>query len=232
MTLDIGIHRSRQVGGFPEPQPFDWLAFDIETANESRGSICAVGVALVRDGQVVDAGSQLINPQCEFSPYNSAVHGLDADAVRAAPTFGDFWPRLHDMVSGRTVVAHYASFDVGGLRKAVAQSDLVGPTFDLYCSWRFAKRVWPEMPSHSLGWVAPQLGIEFDHHEAGADAAACAAVVLAACAATGFASLPALAESIGCTPARLSPDSFRPVSILGAPSLRTLEGDLDAMPFS
>ena len=58
MDGEIGIKRVRSGQPFPATEPCDWLAFDIETANESRGSICSIGVALVRSGTVVAAESQ------------------------------------------------------------------------------------------------------------------------------------------------------------------------------
>jgi hypothetical protein len=31
-----------------------WVAIDFETANETRGSACALGVAIVEDSQIVE----------------------------------------------------------------------------------------------------------------------------------------------------------------------------------
>jgi hypothetical protein len=54
MALANLFRRRRQrPTDLPSPSPCDFLAIDFETANETRGSACAVGVALVRDGQVL-----------------------------------------------------------------------------------------------------------------------------------------------------------------------------------
>ncbi len=225
---EIGIKRVRSGQPFPSTVPCDWLAFDIETANESRGSICSIGVALVTDGTVVAAGSQLIDPQCEFDWYNSEIHGLDARSVRGAPTFAQFWPQLYGLLNNNRLVAHYASFDIGGLRQAVAANGLAGPTVEVMCSWRLSKRAWPEMASYSLGWVAPALGIEFDHHEAGADAEACARIVLAACDHFAVANLDGLISQVGFHMGLLTPDSYRPITTPCTAGLHRVEGDLNA----
>ena len=64
----LGQFRRRPANpsGLPSPAPCDFLALDFETANEKRGSACAVGVALVQDGQVVAEGSTLVNPETYF----------------------------------------------------------------------------------------------------------------------------------------------------------------------
>jgi len=236
MSVDIGFLRSRSTTGFPALQPFDWLAFDVETASDERSSICSIGVALVRDNAVIASGSQLIDPRVRFSPYNSAIHGLDEHTVRGAPTFAEFWPQLRPFLDGHRLVAHYASFDTGALRQAVARSELEGPTLEVLCSWRIAKRAWPEMPSHSLGWVAPALGMVFDHHQAGADAEACAFVILSAAEHLGVVSLDDLTERLEIRPGLLSPLSFVPIHLPTSPvdaasdGHHRMEGNPDAAP--
>jgi DNA polymerase III subunit epsilon len=39
-----------------------WVAIDFETANETRASACALGVAIVEAGEVIDRASWLIRP--------------------------------------------------------------------------------------------------------------------------------------------------------------------------
>lgn len=40
----------------------DFAAIDFETANYNRSSVCAVGVVIVRDGEIVDSFYSLIQP--------------------------------------------------------------------------------------------------------------------------------------------------------------------------
>jgi hypothetical protein len=87
--------------GLPSPQACDFIAIDFETANETRGSACAVGVAVVAGGQVVAGASTLIDPQTHFNPYNTMIHGIDEELVRGAPTMQDLWPELTGSDGGR-----------------------------------------------------------------------------------------------------------------------------------
>ena len=70
-----------------------WVAIDFETANETRGSACALGVAIVEAGQVIDRASWLIRPPTlDFNPYNVMIHGITAADVAAEPAFDSLWP--------------------------------------------------------------------------------------------------------------------------------------------
>lgn len=217
-------------GGLPPEQSFDWVAFDVETANASRGSICSVGVALVRGGAVVASGASLVNPEVEFGWYNTMIHGLDEDSVRDAPTFTELWPYLSAMFDNGYLVAHSASFDTGALRQAVGVAGLTGITASVACTRHVARRVWPDMPSFGLGWVAPALGHAFSHHEAGADAAAAAYVALAACREVGVTTLVDLVEAIDYGFAPLSPSSFVPATVSYGDGHRSAVGEGNADP--
>ena len=65
----------------------NFAAIDFETANYSRDSACAIGVAFVRDGCVVDVQRHLIRPPTREFCF-TYLHGLTWKDVRKAPTFG------------------------------------------------------------------------------------------------------------------------------------------------
>jgi DNA polymerase III subunit epsilon len=212
----------------PSPSPCDFVALDFETANEKRGSACAVGVALVRDGEVIAEGSTLINPETYFNPYCTAVNGISEYDVRAAPTLPQLWPELAALLDGRIVVAHNASFDISVLRNTAARYGVTGgPSFDVMCTYRMARVAWPHLPSYSLGFLAPSLHIAFSHHEAGDDARACALVALAICDKLGLDSSSEVATALLILPGKITPDSYSPFQ-LESLLLRTTHGRPDA----
>lgn len=66
-----------------------FAAFDVETANPTHGSICAIGVTVVRDGTAATTRSMLCRPPAavdSFSPHNMRIHGIKpgVDAAAAA----------------------------------------------------------------------------------------------------------------------------------------------------
>jgi DNA polymerase-3 subunit epsilon len=230
--LDIGVTRRRRRNDerLPVGHTLDLVALDFETANSSRSSICAIGVVAVRDGAIVLDSSILIDPECEFDAYNSAVNGIDAEDVIGAPTLPEVWPLLSQLLDGSNMCAHSATFDIGVLRASAARYGLVGPTLQGYCTWRIAKRVWPDLASHGLAMVAKHLGIEFDHHDAGEDAVACALIALAAQRQMNVRTLPELAALIEYRPAVLTPDAYQPLCLVGLPPLAAMRGDVNADP--
>jgi DNA polymerase-3 subunit epsilon len=207
------------------------VAIDFETANSTRGSACAVGVAVVAGGQVVAEGATLIDPEMEFEGYCSMVNGLDEAAVKGAPTLPQVWPALSELLDGQLVVAHNASFDMAVMRNAGARYDVAsGPTFEVLCTYRMARAKWPELPSYSLGYVAPLCGIEFDHHEAGQDAHAAACVAVALYQSVGASSLREGLEGLRVGPGRMTPEAYQPCALPTMPGLNSTDGNPDANP--
>ena len=229
-TLDIGLQRRRalSLGLPPHTLGADFVAIDFETANTSRSSACAIGIAVVRDGIVESRGSTLIDPEAEFSPYNSAITGIYPDDVVDAPTFDALWPTLADLLEGQTVVAHVATFDLGVLRQAVAKYCLPGIDMNALCSWRLARRTWPAYPAFGLSYLSGELGLDLDHHEAGSDASASAEIVLAAQRLAGASNLNELCALLDISLGSLSADSF--VGVDAGGTLLNSGGDLDSDP--
>lgn len=214
----------------PNPSAADFVAIDFETANETRGSACAVGVALVREGQVVASGSTLIDPETYFNPYNQMIHGIDEDDVARARTFPQLWPELSRILAGQNVVAHHAPFDMSVLRSMAARYQLEGPEFSVHCSRRLAKATWPSAQSYSLGWLAPTLGIEFEHHVAGEDAIACGQLTSMICRHHAVYDLADLSQQLGFLPGRVASRSYQPFRVRGRGKLTARAGDPDADP--
>lgn len=159
-----------------------FVAFDVETANEDRGSICAVGAVQVRDG-VVESGRHWLckppEPVEEFSPFNIRIHGITPEMVEDQPRFGQVWHEVQQYIGDQIVVAHNASFDTGAARAACDYSGLPWPTWDYACTLVMARRCL-ELISYKLPLVAQHLGISMGrHHDALADAKAAAEIMLA-----------------------------------------------------
>jgi len=168
-----------------------FAVIDFETANEQRGSPCAVGYALVEGLEVVSSDAFLIRPpEFRFESFNVSLHGVTSDMCRSAPAWPDALGRLTDIIESRLVVAHYAPFDIGVIQDACALSDTPYPELRFACTRQISRCVWPELGSYSLPDVVShcQAG-EFDHHDAKADALAAAAIAAAATRAKGADSL-------------------------------------------
>ena len=139
-------------------------------------------------------------------------------------------PRL----SGRTVLAHNASFDISVVRNTCDVYGLPYPEFDYLCTVKLARQNWPDLTSGRLNDVCEYLGIKFKHHDAGEDAYACASLAVEALKTTGASCFQSLAALNNMTLGRLSSDSYWPCSSQTtwvdpspqAPSTRTKLRDL------
>ena len=154
---------------------------DFETANGRSGSSCAAGCAVLDDGAVAESREWLVCPHRGYRwmrPDFTEIHGLTYWDVCGCAEFGCVWPELHRMLlSADCVVIHNAPFDLKHLRSVMALYDLPPVEFDYADSLAVSRRLFPEMPSHSLDAMAARFGIAFRHHDALEDAAACASIV-------------------------------------------------------
>lgn len=184
-----------------------FAAFDVETANSDRGSICAIGVAVVRDGILKDTYSWLCRPPApveHFAAFNTALHGITADAVAGAPRFEELWPHVLAVIGELPLVAHNAAFDTGAVRTACDHSGLPWPTLDFGCTMVWARRHL-DLISYRLPIVSDALDVELTtHHDPAADAVAAAGIALALAARTGTGTLDALAETLGTRIGRIT----------------------------
>lgn len=190
-----------------------WTAVDFETANNDRGSACAVGLVRVSDGRIVDRYTTLIRPPeavSHFSRHNIAVHGITAADVAQAPDWAQVHARIVEFADGTPLVAHNAAFDMGVLRRACAHTGLAHPEWDYACTLALARRTWAELPDHKLPTVCAHIGHTITHHHrADADAEAAAHIIIAAMVRYGTTSLLELSGASGLNlshvPAALTP---------------------------
>jgi DNA polymerase-3 subunit epsilon len=163
----------------------DFAAIDFETANEKRASACAVGVVVIENDEIVQVVEHLIQPkEVRFSYHNTRIHGITAEDVKDAPTLTDIWEDIWPVLEGKLVVAHNAGFDFSVLRHSLYANDIEFPELSYLCTVNIARKAWPDLPSHSLGFLAECLDIglhrEDGIHNAANDAEAAARVLLLA----------------------------------------------------
>ncbi|HEY0186597.1 MAG TPA: exonuclease domain-containing protein [Cellulomonas sp.] len=174
--------------------PLSFTAIDFETACGARSSVCAVGMARVRDGAVVETYERLVcPPQGPWSFTNTWVHGIGPDDVLDAPTWDRLLPEVLGFIGGDVLVAHNAPFDRSVLVRASQECGCPDPGLDFVCTLKIARAVL-RLDSYTLPRVTAELGLPtFDHHEAGADARAAASIAVALAARAGVDDLRALA---------------------------------------
>lgn len=157
-----------------------FTAIDFETAHASFP--CEIGLTRVTEGLITETKSWLIKPACfpYMNPWNQKVHGISSRDVSTARTFDELWGELKPWMEDSILVAHNAAFDMRVLRASLAYYDLAIPRVEYFCTVNVSRRVWKQLPSHSLGSVSEYHNIHFNHHRAGDDAKVCAIIALKA----------------------------------------------------
>lgn len=159
----------------------NFAAVDVETANSNRGSVCAVGVTVVRNGQIVQAVEWHVKPDPglgAFSSRNVAIHGITAEMVQSANSWASSLEAIDSLAEDYPLVAYNAPFDRSAILQASQFSGLAAPANEFHCALALSRRMLV-LDRYKLTDVVAALGLDpFDHHRAGADAAACAQVVL------------------------------------------------------
>lgn len=196
--------------------PLDFTAIDFETANNSAASACSVGLVKVRDGRVVDTASWLIKPPLghdEFLEWNVRIHGIMAVDVADAMLWSEQLPDLQSFAENDHLVAHNAGFDMGVIAAACTASYVPTPSYDYLCSLQVARKTY-HLDSYRLPSAAMAAGFEdFAHHDALADAQACAAIIVHAAGRHGASSIGELSELTGARIKRLGAPMIEPVQL-------------------
>ena len=161
----------------------NFVSLDFETANPSRVSICAAGLAVFENGQLTESPYWLVRPPKGHGWFHDdfiECHGLTHLDVLDAAEFPDIAPDLlARLTQADIVIAHNAPFDIGHLGETLDHFGLPRPEFDYVCTCQLARRVWPELENHQLATLTAHIGHQFNHHHAQADAEAAGRVLLA-----------------------------------------------------
>jgi len=177
----------------------DFVAIDFETANAYEcGSACAVGLTTVRNGRILDTYYTLLDPRISFSPQCVRVHGIRPEDVADAPTFPDVWQTLIQIIGDMPLVAHNASFDMRVLGRLLEIWELEPIERRYTCTLSLSRALCSGAHSHRLGDLCEHLDLpDYDRHNAGADAEACARLCIRLAERVGANSMDRLLHAAG-----------------------------------
>ncbi|MDQ2085821.1 3'-5' exonuclease [Herbivorax sp. ANBcel31] len=192
------------------------LCIDFETANRFVGSICAVGIAIIENGEILDSKEWLIKPHPDynyFHPINTRIHGIRKEDVINAPEFNEVYSIIQAYFKDSILAAHNAAFDMSCLRHVLDLYDLPCPEIQYFCTYKAASKTWDRLENHKLNTVCGHIGFNFKHHNAKEDAIACGKVLLASLAENRVDNPALLADTIGMRVGKLYPGGYEACSI-------------------
>jgi DNA polymerase-3 subunit epsilon len=165
----------------------EFVALDVETANADMSSICQIGLALFREGQLVEEWKTYVDPEDYFDGMNVSIHGIDADTVKGAPPVSGISGEICRFLDDHVAVCH-THFDRVALQQAFEKYKLRHPCCRWLDSARVARRTWADFAQRGYGLrnVCAFLGYEFTPHDALEDAKAAAYILNAAIEKTGL----------------------------------------------
>ena len=152
----------------------NYAIVDIETTggHASANGITEIAVYIHNGERVVKHFETLINPQQLIPKFITSLTGIDNGMVADAPTFDEVADVLFELLNGNIFIAHNVNFDYSFVKHQLKQCgyDL---TAKKLCTVRLGRKVFPGLPSYSLGNLCRSLKINIENrHRAGGDAKA------------------------------------------------------------
>lgn len=155
----MGNTKGKELTGYQA----DYVVFDLETTGISvmKDEIIEISAVKVKDGQVIDTFSTLVNPLRDIPYAATAVNGITDEMVKNEPDLIIVLPRFLEFIKGFVLVGHnIKSFDMKFIDKAVA--NLFGEVLenDFIDTLPMARKYLPQLAHHRLVDVSEFFQIE------------------------------------------------------------------------
>lgn len=152
---------------------------DIETTGTYAAAhgITEISIYISDGKRIVQKFESLVNP-CQPIPwYIQSFTGISNEMVARAPLFEEIADKVFALLQDKIFVAHNVNFDYSFIKAA-----LLANGYDYYpkrlCTVRLSRKIFPGLPSYSLGNLCHSLGIKIRRrHRAGGDAEATAKIL-------------------------------------------------------
>jgi DNA polymerase-3 subunit epsilon/ATP-dependent DNA helicase DinG len=150
----------------------DLVALDLETTglDPVNDAIIEVGAVRIKDGELIESFSTLINPGRPIPAHITHLTGIQPDDVVDKPGIEGVLPGLSQFAGNATIIGHNIGFDLDFLSaRGILQKN---PRIDTY---ELASVLLPRAPRYSLASLTSQMDIRLDNaHRALGDARAAA----------------------------------------------------------
>ncbi|OGM29016.1 hypothetical protein A2801_04045 [Candidatus Woesebacteria bacterium RIFCSPHIGHO2_01_FULL_41_10] len=149
------------------------LAFvDVETTglNPRRHRVIEVGILRVENGVIVDQLNTVVQPHIHVPEEIFKMTGITPEEIARAPEFDEISYQIRGLLDNAIFIAHNARFDYAFMKH---EFDRNGSQFKskVLCTVRLSRRLFPGLPSYSLGSLIRYFGFSVDvRHRAYADA--------------------------------------------------------------
>ena len=159
----------------------EYAVFDFETTGTSarNDKVIEIGIVKLSKGKVTDTFSSFINPGRPVPFFITQITGITNSDVQDAPYFDEVYYKIKEFIGDSILTAHNLNFDHSFLKHECANYELEFPKNEAICTLRLARRLYPQLPSKSLGNLVKQLRIRHrDVHRGLGDASAAAKILV------------------------------------------------------
>jgi DNA polymerase-3 subunit epsilon len=136
------------------------IVLDFETTGlraEAGDRITEVGLVRMEGGCVTARFQSLVNCGVRVPDYITAYTGITQRMVDGAPPVAQVLREVAAFIGETPVIAHNASFDQRFFLRECRRQRIGVVVEPFICSLRLARRVYPQLESHSLGVLAHRL---------------------------------------------------------------------------
>ena len=140
-----------------------FVVLDVETTGfyPEKDRICEISMAALKNLEVVNSFTSLVNPGVEI-PYSVfKVHGIDNDMVARSPSFEEIANIVMDFISESVLVGHNIEFDFGFLKEEMQRAGYNIGDFLLIDTVVLSRKLY-SIGNYKLQTVAKHLNIYSD----------------------------------------------------------------------
>lgn len=141
----------------------DYICFDLETTGfGNNAKIIEIGAIKVRNGEVTEIFSELVNPLCHIPQEITEITGISQKDVENCRSISEVLSDFLEFVDDDVLVGHnIASFDIPIIRRTAAVE--LGRKFDVYyIDTMHISRQIKGVPDHKLQTMLDYYGIQND----------------------------------------------------------------------
>lgn len=143
----------------------DYVCLDIETTGcQSKWSkIIEIGAVKVKNGEIVDTFSELINPGVVVSEFITELTGISNDMVSDKPGIDQVMPRFIEFVGDNIIMGHNLMFDFSFLKQ---NAENLGMSFEKegIDTLKISRAVLKELHSRKLDYLCEYFEIKDENH--------------------------------------------------------------------
>ncbi|MFA7228991.1 MAG: exonuclease domain-containing protein, partial [Melioribacteraceae bacterium] len=121
--------------------------------------VIEVGMVKIRGGKITETFNSHINPGRPIPYFITKLTGITNADVENAPFFDEIYHKMKEFIGDSVLIAHNLSFDYSFLKNECAIAEVEFPRNEAVCTLRLARKLFPQLPSKSLGNLTRSLNI-------------------------------------------------------------------------